>query len=408
MIIMLRFRFVILGLLSGFASYAQQSAVKEAGHILSAAKPDFATALKTVKPALEHEDTKTNPEAWYYAGKASLGLWDRMLVDVSVGQEVKNGRKKECGHNLIDSYDYFRKAMTFDSLPNEKGKVKPKYSKDILNIVAKNYRAFRNAGIFLYDVKDLQGAYDAWEIYTTLPARLKAQKKNVKSDSQTELGQIYYYQALCAMSTNQMGNAIRKFTEARETGFSNKDLYLYGMEAARREKADSIMLSFARTGSELYGDQEVSFALVLINDCLKRQDYESCQALADKALTVDSDDKVKSQLYDVLGVIRDSKGDFEGALANFQKAVVYDPNSAKAYFDLARVIYNASLKVAESGGEESEANAAPGLEKAAEYFEKAYSLNPSMSQIPETLYGIYYRLGVGYEAKAAEWEKRQK
>lgn len=405
---MLRIKFAILCLAGSIGCYAQQSAVKEADHILSSAKPDFAAALKAVKPALEHEDTKTSAEAWYYAGKASLGLWDRMLLDISLGQEVKNERKKECGHYLIDSYEYFRKSLMFDSLPNEKGKIKPKYSKDILNLEAKNYRAFRNAGIFLYDVKDLQGAYDAWEIYVSLPSTLKRQKKNVKADSQTELGQIYYYQALCAMSTNHMRNAIDKFVEARMTGFSNKDLYLYGMEASRREKADSMMLDFARLGCELYGDQEVSFALVLINDCLKRQDYESCQALADKALTVDSDDKVKGQLYDVLGVIRDSKGDFEGALANFQKAVVYDPNSAKAYFDLARVIYNASLKVAESGGEEGEANAAPGLEKAAEYFEKAYSLNPSMSQIPETLYGIYYRLGVGYEAKATEWEKRQK
>ena len=47
------------------------------------------------------------------------------------------------------------------------------------------------------------------------------------------------------------------------------------------------------------------------------------------------------------------------------------------------------------------------LQKAAEYFEKAYSLDSSMPQLPATLYSIYYRLGVGFEDKAAYWEKRQ-
>lgn len=167
------------------------------------------------------------------------------------------------------------------------------------------------------------------------------------------------------------------------------------------------MLDFARLGAKLYGKQEVSFLLLLINDRLKHEDYQECRLLVDEALTAKSDDKIKSQLYDVMGVLDDVDGNFEGSIANFQKAVVYDENNAKAYFDLARVIYNEALRIAENEDLGGYAKAAPGLEKAAEYFERAYGLDNGFKQIPATLYSIYYRLGIGYEEKAAHWQKLQ-
>lgn len=401
--------FIIIFLCVASCSYssAQMSVVKDVEHALAVANPDYASALKNIKPALEHEETKDNPTAWFCAGKAGVGVWARMLTNVQIGAEVKVDEKKNGAHALIDAHTYLTKAMSLDSLPDGKGKVKPRYGKDIRKMLAKHYRSFRNAGIFLYDIKDLDGAYDAWEVYTTLPAQLNSRGRIIKADAPSDLGQIYYYQALCSMAAGKYANALHKFEQAKSVGFSNKEMYLYGMEAARREHNDTLMLDFARIGAKLYGGQEVSFNLLLINDRLRQEDYEGCRVLVDDALKVDSDDKVKSQLYDVLGIIEDHAGNFEGSLANFQKAVVYDESSAKAFFDLGRVIYNEALRIAESPEEGGEAKAAPGLEKAAEYFEKAYSLDSSIPQLPATLYNIYYRLGVGYESKAAYWEKRQ-
>jgi len=402
-------RFILsLFLISLFGpAMAQMNVVKDVEHSLSVASPDYASALKNIKPALENESTKNMPAAWYYAGKSALGVWDKMMTNVQIGADVKADQKKAGAHALVDAFGYFTKAMTLDSLPNEKGKVKPRYSKEIRKTLGRYYRAYRNAGIFLYDLRDLDGAFEAWEIYVTMPDRLNVRGKVVKPDAPGALGQIYYYQALCAMTGGKHDVALKKFSQAEAVGYSSKDMYLYGMEAARRESKDSLMLDFARKGAGLYGTQEVSFTLQLINDRLNHDDYEGCRALVEAALKVDSNDKVKSQLYDVLGMIDDNDKNFEGALANFQKAVVYNENSAKAYFDLGRVIYNEALRLAESPDEGGEAKAAPGLEKAAEYFEKAYELDSSMPQIPATLYNIYYRLGVGYEEKAAYWEKRQ-
>lgn len=406
---MCRFFPSILLLATAFGLSAQIDVVKDATHMLNTAKPDYAAVLRTIKPALSNEDSSEMPEAWNIAGRSALGVWDNMFAQLQLGKTVKADDKKSASHSLIDAFNYYMKAMQLDSLPNEKGKVKPRYSKEISNTIVKNLRAFRNAGIYLYELRDLDGAYDAWEIYLTLPERLRDGKKLIKQYTRDDVGQIFYYQGLASLSTNKNQRALAKFLEARNTGFSNKELYLYGLEAARREANDSLMLDFARLGNTLYGKSDVSFSLLLINDGLKRKDYEECRRLVNEALAVEgTDDKVKSQLYDVRGVVDEEEGSTEQALDNYQKAVVYNENNAKAYFDMARVIYNEALRQAECGEPDCDKKAVPGLKKSAEYFEKAYDLDPSLTQIPATLYSIYYRLGIGYEGQAAYWQKKQK
>lgn len=403
---MSRYYIIFLLLFCGLQSFGQTNVVKDVEHQLGVAKPDYAAVLKAITPALTNEETKNNAQAWFLAGKAAVGVWDKMFLDLQVGADVSADRKKQSAHALIDAYGYFLHAIPLDSLPDAKGRVKPKYLKEMRKILSKTYRSYRNAGIFLYDLHDLDGAFDAWEIYVTMPERFNASHKTIKADRLSELGQIYYYQGFCAILTGRNGVASEKFQKAYSAGYSSKDLFLYGLESARRAGNDSLKLEFARLGNQLYGNEEVSFSLLLINDRLAAEDYDSCRVLVGEALKVKSDDKVKSQLYDVLGVTYEHCDNIGEALANFQKAVVYDPDNAKGYFDLARVIHNEALRYAGSGVPDAEQNAAPGFKKAAEYFEKAYELDSSMSQIPETLYAIYYRLGIGYEEKASYWQKK--
>lgn len=404
-----RFNISLLLLTAASVASAQMSVVKDAEHILDNAKPDYAGALKTIRPALENEESKDRPETWFVAGKAALGIWDGLWLNLQIGQDQNESKKKEGAHALIDAFGFMKTALPLDSLPDAKGKVKPKYSKEILKVMSKYYRAYRNAGILLYDVKDLKGAYEAWDIYVNYPGLLGLSRKDLKVEGPDNLGQILYYQGLAAIATDDNRNAVRKFMDARKNGFSSKELYLYGLEAARRLENDSLMIDFARLGNELYGKEDVSFALVLINDCLTNQDYAQAMHLAGEGLGVTDSDIVRSQLYDVLGVAAEQEGKIEEALAHYQKSVVYNAENAKSYFDLARLIYNESLKIAEQGtAADVESKAVPGLKKAAEYFEKAYQLNPALSQIPSTLYSLYYRLGAGYEQQTDYWFKKQK
>lgn len=48
---------------------------------------------------------------------------------------------------------YFKKAYELDQLPNEKGKIKPKYSKDIKSILGADHVYFFNGGAYYFDQK---------------------------------------------------------------------------------------------------------------------------------------------------------------------------------------------------------------------------------------------------------------
>ena len=116
---------------------------------------------------------------------------------------------------------------------------------------------------------------------------------------------------------------------------------------------------------------------------------------------------MRSQLYDALGYVYEQEEDMDKASENFQKAIDIDPSAAKPYFDLGRIIYNRAIKLDEEGSVTGSRNeeVVPDLIKAAELFEKAYSIDEnSMNQIPGILYRLYYRLGPGYEDKTELWK----
>ena len=60
---------------------------------------------------------------------------------------------------------YFEKAYELDQLPNEKGKVKPKFTKDIKGILGANHVYYINGGAYYFDQKDYNKAYDFFEQY---------------------------------------------------------------------------------------------------------------------------------------------------------------------------------------------------------------------------------------------------
>ena len=131
----------ILGvcLLTGLAAMAQVSLVKDVEHTLKGSSPDFQKGLNDVQPALTNSETAGTMMPWYLAGKAGFGLYDNLYVQESLGATLTPDQKKTAGHALVDGYNYYFKALHLDSVPNEKGKIKPKKSKEILKAMASNY-----------------------------------------------------------------------------------------------------------------------------------------------------------------------------------------------------------------------------------------------------------------------------
>ena len=71
----------------------------------------------------------------FLSGKANYAEYDDLLGKKAFGK-LPEGGEVQMANLLLQGYETFNKVLPLDSLPNAKGKVKPKYSKEIHNTLA--------------------------------------------------------------------------------------------------------------------------------------------------------------------------------------------------------------------------------------------------------------------------------
>ena len=407
--IMKKFSLLGLCLAAGFTLSAQADLVKEVEHALKESSPNYEAALKSIQPALTNPETKDLAQPWYLAGKAGFGLYDQLYIQESLGNALDAAGKKKAGQAIIEAYGNYFTAIPLDAQPDAKGKVKPKYTKDMVKTIKNNYGQLRNAGALLFEAQDFKGAYDAWDLYVNLPSNPVLGKDAPASDPDTIVGNIMYYQLLAALSADMNAEALAKVAPIEKSGYKNMDVYVYGIEAARRLNDTVAMLELAKKGYDMYGTQNIQFIGQLINDKLNSNDFAASEKLVNEAIAATDDAQIKSQLYDILGVVYEQQERDAEAIDCFDKAINTDPEVGKNYYDKARIIYNQAVKLDEEsdGGAERNDQVVAALLQAAELFEKAYGLDEdNLGGVPNLLYRLYYRLGQGYEDKADYWKDK--
>ena len=390
-------------------AFAQADRLKDAEHMLKASTPDYAGALTVIKPALENPETAKNVNAWYTAGKAAAGVFEDAFKKVQLQQEVSPEQKDFAGKCLGDAYKYYLTALPLDSLPDEKGKIKPKKSKDIIKEMVNNYNYLSTAGNFCWEANDGQGAYDIWELYLTLPEN-PALAGKVAINDPAMAGNMMFIQGIAMLNTKDYNKALDKFRGAANTPYDNENIYIGGIQAALQTDNNPAVLEFAKKGYEKYGTKNTVFISELINDRIQNKDYAGAHEYVTVALDSVSDPVVKAQLLDVLGVVYETEEKMDQALDVFKQASELDPTNAKIFFDMGRILNNQAAVIDQKSEDTSKIDPAAmeGYVKAADAFERAYQLDESrFSQIPGILYRLYYRLGPGYEDNASYWEKLQ-
>ena len=126
---------LLVGSISGM--YAQKANVSKAKNKVLMETPDFAGARELIKPALEEETTKNQANTWYVAGLIGYKEKSKMEADNILDPSKIDQNAK--GAVVMESYAYLVKADSLDQLPNEKGKVKPRYRKDIKRMMREYY-----------------------------------------------------------------------------------------------------------------------------------------------------------------------------------------------------------------------------------------------------------------------------
>lgn len=385
------------------ASFAQKKAVNEAQSIAKGEKPDFGEARTLVKGAMENPESKNDAKTWYVAGFIEDQQFSAERTKQVLGQQPNEPVMYDALINILPN---FTKAYELDQVPNEKGKVKPRFTKDIKGILGANHVYYINGGAYFFDQKDYKKAYDFFDQYLQI-SDLPMFKGEQVAERDSNFMTVQFYAAVAATQLGDSKLAVAALERAKNMDYRGSDVYQYLCYEYEQAK-DTV--NFEKTLEEgmVKFPNEKYFLMSLINNYIYSNRNEKAIEYLNTAIAKESNN---AQLYDVMGrVYETGLKDFANAEKFFSKAIEVDANYTDALSNLGRVYYNQGVnKQGEANMindskqyQEELGKAKDFFKKALPYFEKAHQLKPDDREYMTALRGIYYNLNMGAEFDAIE------
>lgn len=380
--------------LTGMTAVAQLS--KESERAIKDAKT-YSQYQSALKDAGKLEDAMSN----FTAGEGGFKVYDQYLLLEQVNQIPTdeaglNDFKSSRAHSLLDGYNYFMAAFPLDSVPDAKGKVKPKYSKKMVDIIVGHVNDFDRAAVGCYETGDYLGAYKAWDILLDISNSGRYAKSNIRPYNDTVVAAIRNNQGRAAFIAKDYEKALAAFNKAIKVMPNDTTSYEFAYEAARLGDNKAAMLEAAEAGVKQFGTAKPIFLQLAVNCYINAENFDGAKKLLKDG--IDSDPGNGAYYYSY-AILNESEHLRDEAKANYKKAIELS-NVPGAYFQLGRMLaedYD-QLDQATGGMSQNEYNKYafetlnPLLKESASYLEQAYQLDPSQIDALKMLKSIYYRL----------------
>lgn len=387
------------------ASFAQKKAVSEAQSIAKGQNPDFTEARTLIKGAMENAETKDDAKTWFVAGSIEDSQFSAERTKQMLGQQPNEPVMYEA---LINILPYFEKSYELDQLPNAKGKIKPKFTKDIKNILSANHIYYINGGAFYFDQKDYKKAYDFFEQYLKISDHpMFKGEETAARDSNFMTVQFYAAVAATQLQNSQL--AIAALERAKTMDYRANDVYQYLCYEYEQAKDTVNLEKTLEEGMQKF-PEEPYYLMSLINNYIYSNRNEKAVQYLNTAI---SKDPQNPQLYDVMGrVYETGMKDYAQAETYFKKALEINPDYIESMSNLGRIYYNQGVNKQDEANrindsklyQEELAKAKEFFKQALPFFEKAHQMKPDEREYMIALRGIYYNLNMGKEFDAIEAE----
>ncbi len=394
--------FLIIGVT---ASFAQKSNVSKAKNSALMETPDFAEARKAIKLALADSTTANDVYTWYVAGlignKENESLYNKAILNQKFDADVK-------GQAIVESYNYFMKAIKLDSVPDKKGKIKLKYTKDIKAKIKDYYTTQQNLiayGAYLFEKKDYESTINAFDIFLAIP-KLAIMNNEIPLDSTYNM--ITYYDAIACTNAKKHDKAIKLYEGLKDKNYETLAVYQLLYEEYVTEKDTVNFVKTLKEGFEKF-PTEPWFLQNLINYFIYSKQLP--EALNYLNTAIEREPGLAQYRY-VKGNLDETLEKYDDAKASFEKAIELDPTMADAHAGLGRLLYNKAVKMLDDANNIKDIKLYNAAQKKAEdvfkqslpYFIKASELSPKELEFKRTLKTLYYRLKMDKEFEAVSKE----
>lgn len=390
------------------AGYAQKKNVNSAYNETWQDAPDFDNARKLIKEAFQDSTTMNWVKTWATAGMVEMKFFETELTKAMSGGSAN----EEAMYNALkEAYDYFLVAVDLDAKPDEKGKVKPKFTRDIKDQLHTNMEYFYYGGGYFLNKQNNQKAYEMFMIFEDLCKKdFMASFKIDCADSMHM--QARYLAAIMAYSAGDKDGALDAFLRSKEDNFNGLDVY-NAIANIYAEKNDTVnQIAILKEGIDKFGEEanssEYGFMSQLINIYINKSDINTAISMLNESLNSDPNNK---EYWKVLGSLYYEQKDEANAINALEKAIEIDPTYADAYGEIGRIYYNAAVNESNKANEiqnnaeyrkAKEEIVKPAFQKAIPYYEKAHEYKPDEKGFLYNLKSIYYNIDDGANLERVE------
>ena len=313
--------FALCGL-SVLAAGAQKTTVEQAKKL--AGKLDkIEEARNLIIQAIQNPETANQADTYYIGGKVEWDAFDKNMNNMAINPEKVN--PLEMGMDLLNGFDLFMKVFELDQLPNEKGEVKPKYTKDLQKKIVGKADDFFQAGSLFFETKQFPLAYDAFMIYGDLP-EMKELGAAAPAMADTVRAVAYFNAGLSAWSAGNVNDAAGAFKKARENNYTDPNACLYEIacwqniqqsDSTRLNEAMNNIYGAAMAGYEKFGIEQPVFITNMVNTMVNSDRNNDALALVNDAISKNPDSAV---MYGLRGFVYDRMENDDAALADYIRA----------------------------------------------------------------------------------------
>ena len=165
----------VLALLFSLTTFAQNNNVISAEKLIKV-KGNTSKARELIGQAMTDSTTANNARTWFVAANIEIEYFKDEYHKLTINPNDSRVDKIAMAQSLIDAYNYYLKALPLDSVITKKGKIKTKYSKDILKNIKDLYvgqHFLWAASTFNQEKKRYPQAFNAFTIQGDIPEGIR-------------------------------------------------------------------------------------------------------------------------------------------------------------------------------------------------------------------------------------------
>ncbi|MBR6757249.1 MAG: tetratricopeptide repeat protein [Bacteroidaceae bacterium] len=408
-------------LLSATLSFGQKALVDQAWTLAKRTeKPDFKQARTSIQEALAGESAE-DVKAWYVAGNIEQRYFEKENGQAQYGLKANEAEMYQA---LSNGYKYYRQAVALDTLPNEKGKVKPKYVKNIAKDLLANSDGYINGGVYYFNNQDYKKAYDMWNTFIEIRDLPFVDAKNLPADSIYAM--LEYNAALAALNSGDRELTLQALLRAKGNGYEQNNVYKFLVGQYEIACDTTNLVALLNEGNTLFGTMDVTgtnpdgttftqkenyYSLRLINLYIAANEYDRAITTLNEVI---GNDPENPELWNVKGQLLEAQNDIAGAIDCFNKALELNPKFALALGNMGRMYFNQAVEKNNELSEKitntadfnaaKEAEVLPLYRQALPFYEKAHELDANEREYMVALRSIYYNLNDATNLKLIEME----